>query len=495
MLFNSYIFIFVFLPLTLGSYYGLHKLGKPVFAKVALILMSFWFYGYFNPSYLWIMCSSIVVNYLLSQLLQRRWGGTISKGQLALLKKALLGIGLIFNLGLIFYFKYYDFFVDNLNKVFSTDFQLKNIVLPLGISFFTFQQVSYMVDSYRGETKEYNFTDYTLFVTFFPQLIAGPIVLHNEVLPQFEDKNNWKINWDNIARGLYMFAAGLVKKAVIADTLSGSVSWGYSHLGSGLTSMDAILTMLAYTFQIYFDFSGYCDMATGLGYMFNIHIPMNFNSPYKALSVVDFWKRWHLTLTRFLRTYVYFPLGGSHRGTVRTYINIIIVFLVSGLWHGANWTFIFWGFLHGIGNALTRMFRKQWESMHVVLQWAFTFLFVNITWIFFRADSISQAFTFIKRILKFQNLNLHAAFLQTFQLKEFYLIYSHIPVLNKIMASIRGSDALILLGGMLFLCLNFKNNQEMNFRPTTKMAAVTVLCLVWGIFTLSGVSEFLYFNF
>ena len=232
MLFNSYIFIFVFLPLTLGSYYGLHKLGKPVFAKVALILMSFWFYGYFNPSYLWIMCSSIVVNYLLSQLLQRRWGGTISKGQLALLKKALLGIGLIFNLGLIFYFKYYDFFVDNLNKVFSTDFQLKNIVLPLGISFFTFQQVSYMVDSYRGETKEYNFTDYTLFVTFFPQLIAGPIVLHNEVLPQFEDKNNWKINWDNIARGLYMFAAGLVKKAVIADTLSGSVSWGYSHLGS-----------------------------------------------------------------------------------------------------------------------------------------------------------------------------------------------------------------------------------------------------------------------
>ena len=176
-----------------------------------------------------------------------------------------------------------------------------------------------------------------------------------------------------------MFAAGLVKKAVIADTLSGSVSWGYSHLGSGLTSMDAILTMLAYTFQIYFDFSGYCDMATGLGYMFNIHIPMNFNSPYKALSVVDFWKRWHLTLTRFLRTYVYFPLGGSRKGEVKTYLNILAVFLVSGLWHGANWTFIFWGFLHGIGNALTRMFRKQWESMHVVLQWAFTFLFVNIT--------------------------------------------------------------------------------------------------------------------
>ena len=495
MLFNSYIFIFVFLPLTLGSYYGLHKLGKPVFAKVALILMSFWFYGYFNPSYLWIMCSSIVVNYLLSQLLQRRWEGTISKGQLALLKKALLGIGLIFNLGLIFYFKYYDFFVDNLNKVFSTDFQLKNIVLPLGISFFTFQQVSYMVDSYRGETKEYNFTDYTLFVTFFPQLIAGPIVLHNEVLPQFEDKNNWKINWDNIARGLYMFAAGLVKKAVIADTLSGSVSWGYSHLGSGLTSMDAILTMLAYTFQIYFDFSGYCDMATGLGYMFNIHIPMNFNSPYKALSVVDFWKRWHLTLTRFLRTYVYFPLGGSRRGTVRTYINIIIVFLVSGLWHGANWTFIFWGFLHGMGNALTRMFRKQWGHLHTVIQWGITFLFVNLTWIFFRADSISQAVSFIRRIFGFQSFGVRDGLLNTFGLKELKFIYCHIPILNRLIASVHGFDMLILLTASLVLCLAFKNNQEMELKPDTKKAVFTVLCLIWGIFSLSGVSEFLYFNF
>ena len=212
MLFNSYIFIFVFLPLTLGSYYGLHKLGKPVFAKVALILMSFWFYGYFNPSYLWIMCSSIVVNYLLSQLLQRRWGGTISKGQLALLKKALLGIGLIFNLGLIFYFKYYDFFVDNLNKVFSTDFQLKNIVLPLGISFFTFQQVSYMVDSYRGETKEYNFTDYTLFVTFFPQLIAVRSFCITKSFHSLRTKTTGRSTGTNIARGLYMFAAGLVKK-------------------------------------------------------------------------------------------------------------------------------------------------------------------------------------------------------------------------------------------------------------------------------------------
>ncbi len=321
MLFNSYIFIFVFLPLTLCGYYGLHRLGSPVLAKIELILMSFWFYGYFNPSYLWIMCSSILVNYMLSQLLQKKW--KISGKKLQMLKNGLLCVGLFFNLGLIFYFKYYDFFVENLNKVFSADFQLRHVVLPLGISFFTFQQISYMVDSWRGETKEYNFVDYALFVTFFPQLIAGPIVLHNEILPQFEDKKNWKIQWDNLAHGAYIFAAGLVKKVVIADTLSSAVAWGYGHLGRNLTSAEAIITMLAYTFQIYFDFSGYCDMATGLGYLFNIHIPMNFNSPYKATSVVDFWKRWHLTLTRFLRTYVYFPLGGSRKGEKRTYINII----------------------------------------------------------------------------------------------------------------------------------------------------------------------------
>ena len=359
MLFNSYIFILFFLPVTLLGYFGLHKAGFHLLAKLELVLMSFWFYGYFNPSYLWIMGSSICVNYILSQLFQRKW--ELSEEKIRLIKKLLLAVGLIFNLGLIFYYKYYDFFVDNLNKAFSTDFHLRHIVLPLGISFFTFQQVSYVIDSYRGQTREYNILDYSLFVTFFPQLVAGPIVLHNEVLPQFADPKNWKMKSGNMAHGIYVFSAGLVKKVIIADTLSKAVTWGYANVNAGLTSMDAILMMVAYTFQIYFDFSGYCDMATGLGYMFNIKIPMNFNSPYKALSIVDFWNRWHLTLTRFLRTYVYFPLGGSRKGTVRTYINIIIVFLVSGLWHGANWTFIFWGFLHGVANALTRLFKKSVE--------------------------------------------------------------------------------------------------------------------------------------
>ena len=385
--------------------------------------------------------------------------------------------------------------MENLNKVFSADFQLRHVVLPLGISFFTFQQISYMVDSWRGETKEYNFVDYALFVTFFPQLIAGPIVLHNEILPQFEDKKNWKLQWDNLAHGAYIFAAGLVKKGGYRRYFEQGGYRGYGHLRQDLTSAEAIITMLAYTFQIYFDFSGYCDMATGLGYLFNIHIPMNFNSPYKATSVVDFWKRWHLTLTRFLRTYVYFPLGGSRKGEVKTYLNILAVFLVSGLWHGANWTFIFWGFLHGIGKALTRMFRKQWGHLHTVIQWGITFLFVNLTWIFFRADSISQAVSFIRRIFGFQSFGVRDGLLNTFGLKELKFIYCHIPILNRLIASVHGFDMLILLTASLVLCLAFKNNQEMELKPDTKKAVFTVLCLIWGIFSLSGVSEFLYFNF
>ena len=493
MLFNSYIFILFFLPVTLLGYFGLHKAGFHLLAKLELVLMSFWFYGYFNPSYLWIMGSSICVNYILSQLFQRKW--ELSEEKIRLIKKLLLAVGLIFNLGLIFYYKYYDFFVDNLNKAFSTDFHLRHIVLPLGISFFTFQQVSYVIDSYRGQTREYNILDYSLFVTFFPQLVAGPIVLHNEVLPQFADPKNWKLKSGNMAHGIYVFSAGLVKKVIIADTLSKAVTWGYANVNTGLTSMDAILMMVAYTFQIYFDFSGYCDMATGLGYMFNIKIPMNFNSPYKALAIVDFWYRWHLTLTRFLRTYVYFPLGGSRKGTVRTYINIIIVFLVSGLWHGANWTFIFWGFLHGVANALTRLFKKSWNSMHTVMQWMLTFIFVNVTWIFFRADSISQAWTVIKRILGFRNLNVHAAMLSQFKLTEFAFIYEKIPGLREIISSVRGFDALILMTAALVICLAFRNNQELDFRPTVRRAFVAIFYLVWGIMSLSGVSEFLYFNF
>jgi D-alanyl-lipoteichoic acid acyltransferase DltB (MBOAT superfamily) len=493
MLFNSYVFILFFLPVTLIGYFGLHKFRLHTPAKIFLILMSFWFYGYFNPSYLWIMCSSICVNFAFSKLLQRDWD-TSSQG-VRTFRKVLLAVGILFNLSLIFYFKYYDFFIENVNHIFSTDFQLRNIVLPLGISFFTFQQVSYVVDSYKMETKNYNFFDYALFVTFFPQLVAGPIVLHDEILPQFEDSKNYHVQADRLAHGLSVFAAGLVKKVVLADTLGKAVTWGFSNVDA-MTSYDALLVMLSYTFQIYFDFSGYCDMATGIASMFNIHLPMNFNSPYKACSVVEFWDRWHMTLTRFLRTYVYFPLGGSRKGTWRTYRNIIIVFLVSGLWHGANWTFILWGLLHGVANALTRAFKKPWSRMHAAMQWALTFAFVNITWVFFRADTISQALQFLKKMIPFKSADgVTTTLLSQYVLKEYSYLAKRIPFLREIGAYRYWVSAFLFLFGSLFICLNFQNNQEKEFRPTVAKALISVVFLIWGIMSLSGVSVFLYFNF
>lgn len=492
MLFNSYIFILFFLPVTVAGYFLLHRIGLHTLAKIELILMSFWFYGYFNPSYLWIMCSSICFNFLLSKFIQRNWN--LASSGVRFFRKLLLTLGILFNLALIFYYKYYDFFVENINQAFSLDFQLKNVVLPLGISFFTFQQISYVIDSYKMETKKYNFFDYALFVTFFPQLVAGPIVLHNEILPQFEDPKNFRIQSQNFAHGLYVFSSGLVKKVLIADTLGKAVTWGFGSVDT-LTSMDAILVMLSYTFQIYFDFSGYCDMATGIADLFNIKLPVNFHSPYKSLSIVEFWSRWHITLTRFLRNYIYFPLGGSRKGVFRTYLNIILVFLVSGLWHGANWTFLFWGLLHGIANALTRALKKPWNRMHTVVQWGLTFLFVNLTWVFFRADTITQAQAFLGKIFTFQDMNASSALLAQYSLMEIDYFVQRIPFLSTLVSSVNGFYAMVFLLGCYIVCLNCQNNQEKVFRPTIGRAFTTIFFLIWGIFSLSGISVFLYFNF
>ena len=330
MLFNSYIFVLAFLPIVLIGYFGLNHFHKYTAAKVFLILASLFFYGYFNWWYLMIIVSSVGLNYLFSQLM-------LSEKTKNGVRKMIFAIALTLNIGSLFFFKYYDFFVSNVNVLFKTDWPLLHILLPLGISFFTFQQLSYVIDSYKRDKniKQYIFLDYALFVTYFPQLIAGPIVTHDEMVPQFADIRKKKFDSDNFAAGLYGFALGLGKKVIIADSFGLFVDAAFADVLK-LGTVNALLVMLAYTFQIYFDFSGYCDMATGIGKMMNIDITMNFNSPYKAININDFWKRWHITLTRFFTRYVYIPLGGNRKGTVRTYVNIMIVFLVSGIWHGAN---------------------------------------------------------------------------------------------------------------------------------------------------------------
>lgn len=304
MLFNSYIFVFLFFPLCLLGYFGLNKLKLYKLSQVFVLCMSLWFYGYFNSSYLLIIIGSILVNFCFYKIFQRNLNIKI--------KRVLTITGVAVNVLILFYYKYYDFFISNINEIFEQDFLLKNLLLPLGISFFTFQQISFVIDAYKGEVSECTLLEYASFVTYFPQLIAGPIVTHDELIPQFHDLEKKKFNWDNFSKGIYIFALGLGKKVLLADTFGNAVNWGWSNVLL-LDTTNAIIVILSYTIQIYFDFSGYCDMAIGIGKMMNIDIPLNFNSPYKAITIREFWKRWHMTLTRFLTKYIYIPLGGAKR--------------------------------------------------------------------------------------------------------------------------------------------------------------------------------------
>lgn len=486
MLFNSYIFIFLFLPAAVAGYYILNRFKRNAAANLFLTGMSLWFYGYFNPWYLFILVGSVLVNFMISKGLARL--------QEEKLKKLLLVLGICANTAVIFYFKYYDFFVENINKLFKASFQLRHILLPLGISFFTFQQISYLVDSYRGETKEYAFHEYALFVTFFPQLIAGPIVLHSEMVPQFRNEKNRHFIPQNFSRGMYLFAIGLFKKVIIADTFGRAVTFGFGAIET-LSSMEALIVSLSYTFQIFFDFSGYCDMAIGIGHMFNIELPQNFNSPYKALSITEFWDRWHMSLTRFLRTYVYIPLGGNRKGKIRTYVNVMIVFLVSGIWHGADWTFVFWGGWHGILNCLNRMFDTMWKKLNKVTQWFFTFMTVNVLWIFFRAESISSAVLFLKRMCRLSDFTVRGDFYNCFKLSELETLVQAVPVINILGSRVTGFYLWGFLFCAFFAVLNFRNSKEIEFKPTVTRSLATVLLMLWSIVSFTGISIFLYFNF
>ena len=482
MLFNSYEFVFLLLPLTLAAWYALCRFGKYTAAKAALILSSLVFYGWFRPVYLPILAGSILVNFALGRLLLSDLS--------AKRKKTVAVFGVLLNLGVLGYFKYFDFFLDNINRIFGAHCTLPQIMLPLGISFFTFQQVSYIVDCRRGDVPHYSFTDYALFVSFFPQLVAGPIVLHSEMVPQFAAVPQRKFSAETFGRGLTRFSYGLAKKVLLADLLGELVTFGYADV-SALSGLQAWITMLAYTLQIYFDFSGYCDMACGIAGMFGMELPENFDSPYKALNVVDFWNRWHRTLTRFFRQYVYFPLGGSRKGTARTYVNIFIVFLLSGLWHGAGYTFIVWGALHGIADIFCRVCRKPLEKLPKAVNWLLCFGFLNVTWVVFRAESLPQAFTLLRRLfaggtalsedlLAALRPNLLYDTLQNLRLPQPALLYC----------------AALLLGALLLsTCCRNTQTRAAAWKPNVRTCLAVTVLLTLSILSLAGVHTFLYFNF
>ena len=406
--------------------------------------------------------------------------------------KLLLSFGIFLNVSALGYYKYFDFFISNVNGLIHTDFPLLDIALPLGISFFTFQQIAYLVDAYRQDTEKYKFWKYALFVTFFPHLIAGPLVHHKDVMPQFSMKTK-RINVENIAKGFIIFTIGLFKKAVIADTLAIWASAGF-NAPDQLTFLEAWIASLSYTFQLYFDFSGYSDMAIGAALFFNIKLPINFNSPYKAVNIQDFWKRWHMTLTRFLTYYLYIPLGGNRKGTARTYVNIFIIFIVSGLWHGAGWTFVFWGGLHGVASIVNRLWQQLGFRMNKFLGWLITFLFVNSTWVFFRAKTWDDAIRMLTTMSGVNGFVLPDYVSRWMQSNDVVFTSDfHLVTMTNIPLEWMAFGLVIAFIVVLF----FRNSIQLGemFVPSWKWAVYVSLLFLLSIFSMSKVSEFLYFNF
>ena len=470
MLFNSYEFIFLFLPITLIGYYAAAKFIKNQAAKLFLIFASVCFYSYWDINNLPVLLASICVNYFVGRLLTNNRS------------KKILIAGIAFNLLFLGYYKYTNFIIENLNYLFDAGFTMQNIILPLGISFFTFTQTAYLVDVYRGETKAYSKSDYLLFVTIFPHLIAGPILYHRDMIPQFSQSERYKINYKNLTYGILWFTVGLFKKVVIADKLAVYADRVFNSTAN-LTMLDAWGGSLAYTLQLYFDFSGYSEMAIGLGLMFNYNLPLNFNLPYRATSIIDFWRRWHMTLSHFLTNYLYFPLGGSRTG--HRMRNIMITMSLCGLWHGAGWGYIIWGVLNGIYICINHLWRKTGIIIPNWLGWFLTMNAVNIARIFFRANSFNEAIIILTTMF---DLNKFAYPYSKF-LSKYFDVFA-----NKESTLIIADNLLLLIAltVLSIVMIDKEKIEKINIYVTATMLAFV---FIYILLNLSSVTAFLYFQF
>jgi D-alanyl-lipoteichoic acid acyltransferase DltB (MBOAT superfamily) len=486
MLFNSYVFIFLFLPITLLIYFGLNK-WKLIRASILwLIFVSLVYYGWWNPKYVLLIVGSILFNYTIGTWLKRNRDTDRFK------RKSVLIIGIFGDLLLLGYFKYANFFISNFNSFSNSQVPLLYIALPVGISFFTFTQIAYLVDTHRGETEEYTLPIYTLFVSFFPYLLAGPIVHHREITTQYHQLRNKVLDYRNITTGLYLFFIGLFKKVVIADSLARWVSHGFDNAAT-LTLIEAWAVSLSYTLQLYFDFSGYTDMALGSAKMFNIKLPINFNSPYRSLNIQEFWRRWHITLGRFVRDYIYIPLGGNRISEVRTLFNLMVTFFLVGLWHGAGWTFVFWGCLHGGALVTHRLWRKFNIRMPRFLAWLITFNFVNGAWIFFRAKTFGDAMKVLKGMIGMNGIVLPESLGQRLRGFQDYGIR-----FGQWLGNIGGNEkTIIMILIFLLVSLVYRNSNEMaaQFKPNFSHLIFICAVAVMSILYLGRYSEFLYFRF
>ncbi len=492
MSFHSFAFVFLFFPLCMLGFHMVKKTGKASYAKAFLVLMSLWFYGFVSPVNLPVLLVSMAVNFGIIFLMGK-----------ASSKKPYLIAGLVLSIGTLFFFKYTG-----------------QIFVPLSISFFTFSQIAILVEAYRGTLQRAGWLDYSFYVTFFPKMIQGPIVLPKELDGAVEEVMEKPFDWEKFYCSLLLFIMGLAKKVLLADTFGGAVDFGYGNLAA-LSSKEAWILILAYSLQLYFDFSGYSDMAMGCAGMLGFSLPVNFLSPYKAANIVEFWKGWHMTLTRFFTQYVYIPLGGNRKGMARTCLHILIVFFISGIWHGAGITFIVWGMMHGVAYVICRLWsevRKPRAQGHdgqasrvaeseevrfgkfagKILRGIgvfVTFLYVNIAWVFFRAPSLSDAASVLKKAFTFGTGKIGKNFAQCFQLDEFWYV---IKVLGLDSLSFAHLILMFFMLAIALLLVFFGKPAHIlceKIKPGLFVTVVAAVLFVWCVVSLGQVSSFLYVNF
>jgi alginate O-acetyltransferase complex protein AlgI len=495
MLFNSYQFVFVFLPVVLLVFFYLGRLNRS-WAASWLALASIVFYGYWSIKYVPLLLGSVTFNYVCGRALSRR--AQTAKG------RALLIMAISANLLLLGFYKYADFFLASINDIAGTQIPLLAIVLPIGISFFTFTQIAFLVDAYRGMAREYSFTHYLLFASYFPHLIAGPILHHAEIMPQFQSSVPYRFSSRSFAIGITIFAIGLAKKVLIADHFGVMASpiFDAAHAGVPIPLFAAWMGVFAYSFQLYFDFSGYTDMAIGISRLFGVDLPINFFSPYKSASIIEFWQRWHMTLSRFLRDYLYFPLGGNRRGVFRRYVNLIVTMLLGGLWHGANYTFVVWGGLHGAFLVVNHAWRaasgplsggepaqERRSAWATVIARGTTFLCVSVAWVFFRSNDLRSASNLLRGMAGFGGRYMSEVAAQQ-------LLTRSIPELE---LSLFGAGILVWampntrqISDRLELAFN-RNAPGVFYRRIVPASAGVVLAL--ALVGMRRVSSFLYFQF
>ncbi len=502
MLFNSYVFILFFLPVFLVAFHWTRKMANKDLryrdvCKWLIVIASLVFYAPFGWKNLAVLAVSVAINAVIGR-------GLIVRKDSAQNSKILMGLGVVINVAALLFFKFSGLF------------------FPVAVSFYTFSQISFVVDAYRGEIGEFSLVDYLCFVLFFPKLLQGPLMGYGDFMEMLngavkagltnlpKEPSPWQIAnlpkepspWQVVLRGMLLFSIGLFKKVILADTFGKAVNFGYENV-AGLGSLEAILVAVFYSFQLYFDFSGYCDMASAVCMMMGFELPMNFNSPYKAVSITDFWKRWHITLTKFFTKYIYIPLGGNRKGRARLYLNLMIVFLVSGLWHGNGWTFIVWGAMHGVLYVIERFARDASTTerkspaglCRQVAQTILTFAYVTIAWVFFRADTIKDAITLITRMFIGGSKRLATQLSASFQLDEIWYVLKVTP-LSKLSFSWDLCLWLFLIAAVviIFFCQNAITITR-NCKIGVKTTAATAILMIWSIISLAGVSTFLYMNF